>query len=103
MQSPVTKAEHFGLTWCRPRRGPGETLSFFKELSDKAIVEPFENLEFTAQGDKVVVEGSNRGTARSTGKCYEHQWVMVFTFRSGKIAGMNHYYDTADIEPAFAD
>jgi hypothetical protein len=60
-----------------------------------------ETLEFTAQGDRVVVEGRNRGSVRSTGCTYEHDWVMVFTVRGGKIVRHRHYYDTADILVAF--
>ena len=60
-----------------------------------------EPLEFTAQDDRVIVEGKNRGTVRSTGKAYEHDWVMVFTVRQGKIARMGHYYDSIDLRVAF--
>lgn len=100
-ESPVTRTEHKGITWNRPRHGPRETMEFFQELHEKAAVEPFYDLKITAQGDRVVIEGKNRGIARSTGKDYEHDWVMVFVVRNGKIAEHRHYYDTADIETAF--
>ena len=64
-------------------------------------IELMETLEFTAQGDRVVAEGRNRGCVRSTGRTYEHDWVMVFTVRGGKIVTHRHYYDTADILVAF--
>jgi hypothetical protein len=38
---------------------------------------------------------------KSTGRTYEHDWVMVFTLRKGKIVRFRHYYDTADIVVAF--
>jgi uncharacterized protein len=100
-QSPVTRTEHKGITWSRPRHGPRELMEFFNELHVNAAVEQFEDLTFTAQGDRVIIEGRNRGTARATGKTYEHTWVMVFVVRNGKISEHRHYYDTADIEPAF--
>ncbi len=60
-----------------------------------------EALEVIAQGDRVIVEGRNRGTVRSTGRDYEHDWVMVFAVLGGKIVRNWHYYDTADVLVAF--
>jgi uncharacterized protein len=100
-QSPVTRTDHVGITWYRPRIGRDEVLGFFKELSQNAIIEPFEDLKFIVQNDRVVVEGRNRGSALATGRFYEHRWVMIFVVRNGKILEQRHYYDTADIEPAF--
>ncbi|MDD1756548.1 MAG: nuclear transport factor 2 family protein [Methanomassiliicoccales archaeon] len=100
-QSPVTRAEHIGITWNRQRHGRDEVMDFFKELNQKSELEPFEEMKFIAQNDRVVLEGMNRGSARSTGKPYEHNWIMVFDIKGGRIVKHRHYYDTADIEPAF--
>jgi len=100
-QSPVTRTEPVEISWAKPRHSREEVALHFKELAEKVQPEPFEQLEFTAQGDRVVVEGRNRGTVRSTGRTYEHDWVMVFTLRDGKIVRYRHYYDTADIIAAF--
>jgi ketosteroid isomerase-like protein len=64
-------------------------------------LEPFQIPGYVAQGDKVVVEGSNRGKVRSINRAYEHDWVMVFKVSEGKIQSCYHYYDTADLETAF--
>jgi ketosteroid isomerase-like protein len=100
-QSPVTRVEHVEISWSRPRKGREQVAQFFKELAEKVQPEPFEVVEIIAQGDKVVVEGRNRGSVRSTGSTYEHDWVMIFTLRDGKIAKIRHYYDTADVSAAF--
>jgi hypothetical protein len=100
-QSPVTRTEHKGITWSRERHGREEVLGFFSELSQKSKIEPFEEMKFTAQDDRVVIEGKNRGSARGTSKPYEHNWIMVFDLQGGKIVKHRHYYDTADIESAF--
>ncbi len=102
-QSPVTRVKHRGITWSRARRGREEAMEFFRELSQKSRIEPFRDLRFTAQDDRVVVEGRNRGTSLSTGRTYDHDWVMVFVLRDGKICEQRHYYDTADIESAFVE
>lgn len=100
-QSPVTRAVSKQILWARPRHGREQVATFFKELFEGVQPERLEPLQFTAQGDRVIVEGKNRGTVRSTGKNYEHDWVMVFAVRDGKILKLKHYYDTADILAAF--
>jgi len=76
--------------------------NWFQVLAEHVAPEPFTGLKFTALGDRVVVEGSNAGTARATGRRYEHDWVMVFTVRDGQIRRFRHYYDPADIAIALA-
>jgi len=100
-QSPVTRVEHVEISWSHPRRGREQVAQYFKELAEKVQPEPFEVLGTIAQGDKVVVEGRNRGRVKSTGRTYEHDWVMIFTLREGKITSFRHYYDTADVSAAF--
>ena len=99
-QSPVTRTRPIEITWAAPRHSREEVMRFFQELSEKVQPEKFEIFGFIAQDDKVVVEGSNKGKIRSTGLNYEHDWVMVFTLRDGKIIRHRHYYDTADVASA---
>ena len=99
-QSPVTRTRPKEITWAAPRHSREEVLQFFQDLSDKVQPEKFEIFGFTAQDDRVVVEGSNKGKIRATGLNYEHDWIMVFTLRDGKIIRHRHYYDTADVSSA---
>lgn len=96
-QSQVTRTIQPEMPWSKPSHSRQEIASFFKELTERANLGKTETLWFTAQDDRVVVEGRNRGTAKSTGRSYEHDWIMVFTLRNGKIVRSRHYYDTADI------
>jgi len=100
-QSPVTRSKPEEISWAKPRHSREEVATFFKELLEKVQPERLETSEFTAQGDRVIAEGKNRGAVRSTGNTYEHDWVMVFTIRKGKIARLRHYYDTNDVMVAF--
>ncbi len=100
-QSPVTKNQSEEISWAKPCHNKKEVMQFFQELVNKVQPEKFEIVGFTAQGDNVVVEGSNQGQVRSTGKRYEHDWLMIFTILDGKIVRHRHYYDTADIINAF--
>ncbi len=100
-QSPVTKNQSEEISWAKPCHNKKEVMQFFQELVNKVQPEKFEIVGFTAQGDNVVVEGSNQGQVRSTGKRYEHDWLMIFTILDGKIVRHRHYYDTADVIDAF--
>lgn len=100
-QSPVTRTSPSEISWAKPRHSRMEVAEYFEELFEKVQPERLETIWFTAQDDRVVVEGKNRGTAKSTGRSYEHDWVMVFTVYEGKIVRFRHYYDTADIVAAF--
>jgi ketosteroid isomerase-like protein len=101
-QSPVTRTAPDEISWSKPRHGRDEVAVFFKDLGEKVQPDKLVPLEYTAQADRVVVEGKNRGTVRSNGKDYEHDWVMLFTLRQGKIARMWHYYDSIDLRVCFS-
>jgi ketosteroid isomerase-like protein len=100
-QSPVTGSKHKHISWSRIRRNKSEIGAFFQELNEKVQLEEMIVSSFTAQDERVVVEGKNQGMVRSTGKGYKHDWVMTFEIRDGKITKNLHYYDTADLESAF--
>ena len=100
-QSPVTHTHPPEIPWSTIRHTRQEVAAFFKELGQHVKPEGFELLGITAQDDRVVVEGRNRGTVRRTGRAYEHEWVMVFSIRGDKIVRFRHYYDTADLVGAF--
>lgn len=99
-QGPVSDHADF-LPWAGRRRGRGEVAEYFRAFAGASRWHPMEDVVFTAAGDRVVVEGRNRNEARATGRPYQHQWVMVFTFDGqGRIARFRHYYDPADITHA---
>jgi steroid delta-isomerase-like uncharacterized protein len=100
-QSPVTRAEHKYITWSGKRSGRGEVASFFKEMNESVSTDKMEVLDLVAKDEKVFVEGRNSGVVRSTGKRYEHDWIMTFEISEGRITRNMHYYDTADITKAF--
>ncbi len=96
-RSPVTRIESADISWAKPRHSREEVATFFKELSEIISIDRMEPLEITAEGDRVIVEGKNRFTVVSTGRNLEHDWVMVFKLREGKIVRNWHYYDTGDV------
>jgi len=81
-------------------RGPDEVARFF-QLVDKIFeFSSFEPREYLAQGDRVVALGHYKATVRNTGRVYDCDWAMAFTFREGKISRFQEYTDTATLEAA---
>jgi hypothetical protein len=100
-QSPVTGSAHKYITWSDKRTSKSEIGAFFMEMNEKVQPEKMVIKKIISEGKRVVVEGRNAGSARSTGKRYEHDWVMLFDLEKGKIVRNLHFYDPADVERAF--
>ena len=100
-QSPVTFNPNIKMAWAKKCTSKEEVAEFFTRLDQQLVPGSFEIIEFTAQGDRVVVEGRNKGTIRCTSNDYVHEWAMIFTIKNNKIIRHRHYYDTADILNAF--
>jgi steroid delta-isomerase-like uncharacterized protein len=100
-QSPATQTYPAEISWASPRYTREQVADFFQELGEKVQTERFDITAIIAQGERVVVEGSNRGRVRATGRSYAHDWLMVFTMRDGQIVRHRHYYDTSDVVVAF--
>ena len=82
------------------RRGKSAVAEFFGIVGKTFQFERFEPREFIEQGDRVAVLGFY-ASRTSTGKRIESDWVMVFTFRNGKIAEFQEFTNTALLNAAF--
>lgn len=81
-------------------RGPNDVATFFRKVNETSEFSSFDSREFIAQGDRVVVLGRYKGTARATGRVYDCEWAMAFTVVNGKISKFQEYTDTAAIAAA---
>lgn len=84
-----------------PHRGRDQVGGFFKKIAENTNIEKFEPREFVAEGDKVVAIGYYSGKAKPTGRSYETEWTMVFTFRNGKVTRFREYSDSATLAAAY--
>ena len=82
-------------------RGKAAIAEFFKTLGESARFTTFEPREFIAQGDKVVALGHYKATAIATGRGFETDWVMIFTFKDGKVVAFKEFADSAQINAAY--
>ncbi len=100
-QSPATGSTSGAIPWARPRYSREEVGAFFKELLEKVKLVEMKPITYTAQDDRVIVEGYTHGIVNSTGREYTSNWLMAITVENGKCIRMRHYYDTADVSKAF--
>jgi ketosteroid isomerase-like protein len=78
------------------RRGQAEVGDFFRALNELIEFEHFEPQTFLADGDRVVVLGTNRYKVKGgSGKSLAEEWCHIFTIADGKIVAFQEYLDTA--------
>ncbi|HEY0173418.1 MAG TPA: nuclear transport factor 2 family protein [Pyrinomonadaceae bacterium] len=83
------------------RRGHAGATEFFVQLGTNVDFEYFEPGVFVAEGDRVVALGRERGKVKATGKTFDNEWALVFTFAGGKVTDFRIYENTAAIAEAF--
>jgi ketosteroid isomerase-like protein len=70
---------------------------FFRTLNELIEFEAFEPQTFLADGDRVVVLGTDRFKVKGgSGKSVSEHWCHVFTISGGKIVAFQEYIDTAE-------
>ena len=83
------------------RRGHAGATEFFVQLGTNVDFESFEPGVFVAEGDRVVALGRERVKVRGTGKSFDNDWALVFTFAGGKVTDFQIYENTSAIAEAF--
>jgi ketosteroid isomerase-like protein len=84
-----------------PRKGSAEVAEFFRTVTEVCAFTEFSPREFYSDRDKVFVLGSYAGNMRKSGRKFDVEWVMVFTFRNGKVAQFREFTDTYAVEHAY--
>ena len=77
------------------RHGRGGVREFFSVLSQTIDMEHFEPQKFFADGDEVVVLGTDRFRVKGGAKWLEQSWCHTFTVKNGKVVAFNEIMDTA--------
>ncbi|MEZ4412354.1 MAG: nuclear transport factor 2 family protein [Gemmatimonadales bacterium] len=99
------------VVWCEPdnpynpaagthcgHQGFLEWVQIGREAEDIELLEP---RQFLANEAVVAVVGHMRCRAKQTGRVYESDFVHVVTFRDGKIARFQEFFDTYAAGEAF--
>jgi ketosteroid isomerase-like protein len=75
-------------------KGKAAVAEWFRKLGENYEFEVFSPDEFIASGDKVVVLGHETIRAKTTGRRGEFDWVHIFTYRQGKLARFDAFFDS---------
>lgn len=84
-------------------RGKAGVTEFIGRVLASERLDAFEPRTVLAQGDLVMVEGRDRGTALATGRAFDVEWVHVWTFRAGRVAKFHEFFDAALADAFRAD
>jgi uncharacterized protein len=90
-----------GLPAAGDYRGRSGVADFFQKLAAAVEFLDFQPREFVAEGDNVLVIGSDRAKVKSTNRILEVNWVHAFTLRDGKVTKFREFTDTQAIAAAF--
>src|SRR6476659_10182115 len=82
-------------------RGRGAVGEFFSTLASLMDARSFEEREFIAQGDKVVVLGHYVWQVKANGRTIDGDFAHVFTVRGGQIVAFHEYMDSAAVAKAY--
>ena len=80
--------------------GKEAVLGWFGGLASTLDFTTFEPREFIAQNDKVVSMVYAEATVRDTGRAFVNHEAHEWTFRDGKLARFQIYFDTAAVAAA---
>lgn len=90
-----------GLPLAGTYRGHAGVTNFFQKLAQEAEVLDFQPREFIAEGDRVIVLGTERTKIRATNRTVDLDWIMSFTMRNGKVVSFREYTDTKVLADAY--
>ncbi len=81
--------------------GKENLANWITEFNETEEMSVFEQDEFIAQGDKVVVLGRVEARSKATNNEYSTNIVHIMTVKDGKITGFLELLDTAAAEKAY--
>jgi ketosteroid isomerase-like protein len=82
--------------WAGTYRGREGVRRWSALLDEHLAYDAFELLEAWQDGDTVVELVRAAGASRATGKRFASEVVRIWTFRDGRVARVQSYYDTAN-------
>jgi len=77
--------------------GHAKVRRFFEGIFSRLEMTEFSMDEYVAQGDTVVIFGSEAGTVRATGQPFRNAWAQKYVVRDGQIVEMAEY--NIQVEP----
>ena len=89
------------VPWHQPVVGPKEVPLFLAAFNQNVEIEAFEPRRFIPSGEDVVVHLGLSYPVKRTGKRVREEQLQWWTVRNGKVAGLRHFEDTAQVLAAW--
>jgi ketosteroid isomerase-like protein len=83
-----------GIPFSGKRHGRDAVAEFFRLVNELQEAREFRPMEFTAQGDRVVVTGHYEWTVKATRAEFGCDWCHVFHITMGEISKFTEFTDT---------
>ena len=77
--------------------GHAKVRRFFERILERLDITAFNTDQLVAEGDVVVIFGSESGTAKATGQPFRNEWAQKYVVRDGLIVEMSEY--NVQVEP----
>jgi ketosteroid isomerase-like protein len=97
--------EHPGpseIPWAGSFHGHDGVVSFFTAITENADFLGFEPQTFVADGDRVLVLGSERLKNKANNREWETGWCHDYTLKDGKVTKFREFTNTAAVASAFS-
>jgi uncharacterized protein len=91
------------VPWHVPVTGSAEVPRFLAAFVENVQLEAFEPKRFMATESDVIVHLRLAYTVRRTGKRVDEEQLQWWKVEGGKIAGLRHFEDTAQVIAAWSD
>ena len=95
----VTRSD---VPWHVPVTGPAEVPRFLAAFAENVELEAFEPKRFMATENDVIVHLRLAYTVKRTGKRVDEEQLQWWKVEGGKIAGLRHFEDTAQVIDAWS-
>jgi uncharacterized protein len=82
--------------------GKDNVVQFFMQIGGTTEFQVFEPRLFVENENVVAVQGYSKGVVKSTGKSFEGEWVMWWTFEGDKVSRFQAFEDTYTAYVAFS-
>ena len=89
------------IPYAGKRNGKKEVQDYFEKLGSSVSYTQFDQQEFYADKDAVIVKGFFAAKVNSTGKAFDIDWVMIWKLANDKIYFHHSWIDTLKVANAF--
>ena len=91
------------VPFAKTYKGKEGARQFLNDLADNVAFSVFSPEKYYSDDDMVFVKTHQVAKVKSTGKTYDHQMLMTFKIKHGKVSEFFAYVDSADQGRAFTN